>query len=304
MQVSVIICTYKRYELLRLAVDSLINQTASKDLFEVLIIENDIKESKEIKEITEYASKQINIRKTLEPSIGLSNARNKGIKEAKGGYLWFLDDDAKANPDYILNLNKIIDEIHPDVCGGPYFPFYLTDKPKWFKDEYGTNQYNNLPRMLNDNEYLSGGNIVFKNSFFNEYGFFDTSLGMKGNSILYGEETYLQIIARKKNTKIVIYGSNDLFIYHFVSEDKMKIRDRILRSFKLGYSHTFMDDNSFKKFTLLYYTLKTFVKIAMDISICPFSRKRENYIYLKNYYYEVTARKFSVLGNLCYKLTH
>lgn len=180
MLISVIICTYKRYELLRLAIESIAAQTAGREQFEVFIIGNDKTESEGIKKFVEDFSSELNIRSVIETETGLSNARNRGIKEAKGDYLWFLDDDAKANPDYIKHLKIVIFDINPDACGGSYYPFDITKKNKWYKDAYGTYKYPNLPRFAYEDEFLKGGKMIFKKNIFDNHVLFDKKLGMKG----------------------------------------------------------------------------------------------------------------------------
>ena len=136
MEISIVICTHRRFELLKLAVNSLIEQTASKDLFEVIIIDNDTKSNSEVQSIVKIASQKINIKYFHEKTIGLSHCRNTGGQAALSEYVGYMDDDAKASKNYIEKYLDIITSKKPDIIGGAFVAFYLTEKPKWFKDVY------------------------------------------------------------------------------------------------------------------------------------------------------------------------
>ena len=47
--ISIVICTHRRFELLKLAVKSMVNQSAKSDLYEVIVVDNDIRQNKEVK---------------------------------------------------------------------------------------------------------------------------------------------------------------------------------------------------------------------------------------------------------------
>jgi len=87
-RVSVVIPTYNRPHLLRRAIESVLNQTF--DDFEVLIIDG--ARSKETKDIVEsYGDGRL--RYIPQRGKGIANARNLGVKRARGEFIAFLDDD-------------------------------------------------------------------------------------------------------------------------------------------------------------------------------------------------------------------
>lgn len=86
--VSIIIPTYNRKELLKEAIDSVLNQTYGH--FELLIIDDGSEDgSAEI--IATYTDPRITY--IFQPHQGVSRARNQGIKVAQGSYIAFLDSD-------------------------------------------------------------------------------------------------------------------------------------------------------------------------------------------------------------------
>ncbi|MFA4646566.1 glycosyltransferase [Pyrococcus kukulkanii] len=86
--VSVIIPTYKRNELLKRAIDSVLDQ--GFDDFEVIIVDG--ARSEETRELVRsYGDGRI--RYVPQKGRGIANARNLGVKKARGEYIAFLDDD-------------------------------------------------------------------------------------------------------------------------------------------------------------------------------------------------------------------
>ena len=106
-KVSIIIPTYKPGEYLYECLDSIYEQTVSKQCIELIVVLNGVvngykdaiqsyldgKEGMEIK---------TNFLFTETP--GVSNARNMGLDEADGDYVAFVDDDDWVSPNYIANL--------------------------------------------------------------------------------------------------------------------------------------------------------------------------------------------------------
>lgn len=87
-KVSVVITTFNRADFLRKAIESVLRQTY-KD-FELLILDNSSTDN------TENVVKTLNdmrIRYVRHLPMGISAARNLGVKEAKGEFIAFLDDD-------------------------------------------------------------------------------------------------------------------------------------------------------------------------------------------------------------------
>ena len=109
----------------------------------------------------------------------------------RGETVGFLDDDAKVPPEWLRVAQEICQIFGPATFGGPYCAFYLSPKPAWYKDEYGSWVQGAQARCIGENEYLVGGNIFIRRAILEVLGGFDPSFGMKGNLIRYGEETAL-----------------------------------------------------------------------------------------------------------------
>jgi hypothetical protein len=176
--------------------------------------------------------KMTNLSYVMEPVQGLSSARNRGSQETQCEYVAYMDDDAKAPEKWVTQALSIIDQHKPDIFGGPIYPYYITDKPSWFKDEYEYRIHANYTGWLK-NEMISGSNYIIRKELLERLGGFDPNIGMKGKELGYGEESALLLKAREINSKI--YYSLDLIMLHLVPPFKMNIYYFITSSFKNGY---------------------------------------------------------------------
>lgn len=99
--VSVILPTYKRSEKIERAINSILNQTYQN--FEIIIVDDNDPGTEYRKETEQYMKKYKDNPKVryirMKKNGGGAAARNYGIKNAKGSYITFLDDDDEYKPD-------------------------------------------------------------------------------------------------------------------------------------------------------------------------------------------------------------
>ncbi len=90
---------------------------------EILIIDNGSSDNSRV--ILDSLIEKYNGRKTvrvirIENNIGLGNARNKAIEQAKGEYLYFMDSDDTISTDCISSLLSDAKKYHTDLTIGSY----------------------------------------------------------------------------------------------------------------------------------------------------------------------------------------
>lgn len=193
--ISVIVCSYNREKYIADAIISLMNQTLSPELYEVLIIDNNSKDrTAEIsKNLVERYSTTHSVKYCLEVKQGLSYARNRGILEANGDWLCYIDDDAIAESSFLENIHDFILK-HPEVggLGGKILPRYVHGKPAWMnrfmeglvsKVDYGDKLFEFKGRR-----FPVGCNMTYSKMILEKIGCFDVELGRKGDTGLASEE--------------------------------------------------------------------------------------------------------------------
>lgn len=298
--ISVVICTHRRPNMLREAVQSLIMQSAPPETYEVIIVDNDNIHNMAVQKIVTESAKMISIRYLHESRIGLSFARNTGGMNAVSDYICYIDDDAKAHYRYIETALKIVNFHKPDICGGPHYPFYLTPKPKWFLDRYGSDFKGEEARLLNKNEGLNGTNIVFNRKLLDTLGWFNPSLGLKGRKLWYGEETIIIINARKLMPDLKVYYDPNLLVYHFVPVWKMKIKNILKIAYFKGKSQAYFwipaDEEENFRWRAPFNLALTLITLFIKFFKATIFRDRKVFPYWQNYVFEVIAKSFESFG--------
>lgn len=243
---SIVICTYNRADVLDYALQSLTEQTAENESFDVIVVDNNSTDN--TKAVYEKYEKQLpNLKYVFETKQGLSHARNAGYKNTNTPYVGYIDDDAKANKNYVKFALDTIKTHKPDIFGGPIFPYYLTEKPTWFKDEYDYHGvFDENGWITNKSLHLAGSNIIFRTQLLHNLSGFDPNFGMQGDKFNYGEEVKLQDIARQKNA--TIYYNKSLIIKHLTPKYKLTLPFYLMNSFEIGkyfYYDKIINNNNF-----------------------------------------------------------
>ncbi|MBC8355937.1 MAG: glycosyltransferase family 2 protein [Planctomycetes bacterium] len=117
--VSLILCTYNREHWIGDAIQSLLKlRTVDRLSYEVIVVDNASTDNtpEVIAAIAESADRPV--RYVRETRQGPSAARNRGIAEASGEWLAFIDDDERADPDWLLELLATTAEKGVRVSGG------------------------------------------------------------------------------------------------------------------------------------------------------------------------------------------
>jgi glycosyltransferase involved in cell wall biosynthesis len=160
----------------------------------VLVDNNCTDNTREICEAFAKAHKDVNFRYVTEPEQGLSAARNKGIKEAKGEVIVYIDDDALVDTWYLRTYAEWF-AMHPETmaCGGPIEPLYETEEPSWMTSYTKAlltawMNYGDKVREYPKGRYPGGGNAGYRKSVFDKVGLFNTALGRKGGNLMGSEE--------------------------------------------------------------------------------------------------------------------
>jgi GT2 family glycosyltransferase len=166
---SLIIITLRRAALLRMTLAALARQTRPID--EVIVVDNGPDPD------TEAAARDAGARYVVEPQRGYGSARNRGLAEARGDVLYFLDDDCVAEPDWAERLWEALESERADLAGGSRvsarrglaatLEYLSTDGPVL------------SPKLpAGPAPFLSTSNLIFRREVVDRAGAFDEKLAM------------------------------------------------------------------------------------------------------------------------------
>jgi glycosyltransferase involved in cell wall biosynthesis len=234
--ITIAICTYNRSVLLAGAIESLSQQSCDPNLYQILVVDN---ASTDRTQDTIASSQQRypdrNIIWIYEKKQGLSNARNYAWRSSHSTWIGFLDDDARAAPDYLEKVFALISHGCQYMCvGGPIYPFYTTNKPFWFKDIYESRVWGQQARLLNQGESLSGSNMIWRRESLELAGGFNENLGVRGMVLSIGEETDIFKRLWRQTRQPQFYYSPELIVRHWVPEEKLTVRYQLKRFYAIG----------------------------------------------------------------------
>jgi glucosyl-dolichyl phosphate glucuronosyltransferase len=220
LDLSIVIPTHKRETLLKVLLDSIIEQTCQWSRFEVIVVDNYPEPYQPTQDLCSSGNySALNIRCENDPVLGSSEARNFGAKLAKAPWVAFIDDDEKLPAHWVERAFEIIENYAPDIFGGPYHPYYLDPRPSWFQDQYLTLTLSKDKGWVKDERNLFGGNIVFRKTCLDQLGGFSVEYGRTGHNREYGEETEIQMRAHR--LEMSFYYDPDLYIFHYVHPERL-----------------------------------------------------------------------------------
>ena len=99
-KLSVVIPTLNRADLVARTIDQIEQQTVSRDLYEVLVVDNASTDQTQ-QVLAQKAAVYPNIRIHSQAKRGAAPTRNTGIRKAEGEIVLFIDDDIFAEPELI-----------------------------------------------------------------------------------------------------------------------------------------------------------------------------------------------------------
>ncbi|MFN5417566.1 MAG: glycosyltransferase family 2 protein [Flavobacteriia bacterium] len=142
--VSIVIPTVNREKLLIQTLVSVVQMDADFSSFEVLVIDNGSTDNTKLQvELFIEQNSSVKIRYVFEEIPGLLSARHRGLFEAKGDVLAYIDDDVVLSKNWLKSIIQVLhDKPEISILTGPCLPLYEENPPAWLdyfwtKDENG-----------------------------------------------------------------------------------------------------------------------------------------------------------------------
>lgn len=177
--ISVIIPTYNGADVLRKSLETWTQQTVSMDDYEVIVVDNNSTE--DIRSVVEcvVGSGNSNIRYVLETTKGATAARHRGVRESRGEYLVFADNDGLYNPECLEEILKVYQGNPECVAVACKIDIQWDGKePDWIEPyKYLLGQLNYGNNVVYGTDfYLNGGFMSVRRDVFERLGGFNPDL--------------------------------------------------------------------------------------------------------------------------------
>ena len=218
-EISVIIPTYNRCDLLKRAINSVIKQTITPK--EIIIVDNG--STDQTYQMVSSLFPEINY--FIEKKRGVSAARNKGILESKSKWIAFLDSDDAWKP------TKLEKQMEYSVFNQDKYRIIHTDE-NWYRNKKFLNQLKkhkksggNIFKNSLQLCCISPSSVVLKKQIFDDYGLFDENLEVCEDYDMWIRITAKEEVGFLDSPLVLKYGGHsDQLSKKFWGMDRFRIK--------------------------------------------------------------------------------
>jgi glucosyl-dolichyl phosphate glucuronosyltransferase len=243
---SIIVCTHNRADLLRKCLQATIQEMRSAEVSgELLVVDNASTDHTKtvVDALAEEAGGAVRLKYFFESEPNLSIARNRGIDEATGSVLVFLDDDAFPASGWLSSCLKAF-AMNPTVLGvgGEVTPRLGAAAPDWFREpltaiytvmDLGGTEVRPFPPQ----SHPVGANMAFRRSVF-ETRRFSSRLGRSRRTLVTGDDSEMCASIRKAGGKLLYVPG--MKVEHFIHPERLTEQWVLERYFFEGISRACM----------------------------------------------------------------
>ena len=174
--ISIIICTRNRAASLRRTIESVrALSTPPATAWEFIVVDNGSTDDTRAVVEAAVAASEIDVKYVYEGRKGLSQARNAGIRQARGEVIAFTDDDMLVETDWLVRIAEQCAQ-HPTMT--MYFGRTRVSRPEQPRLAIREGDSPVLYRFpCTPNEPGSGNNMIFRTAVLPLVGEFDVTLG-------------------------------------------------------------------------------------------------------------------------------
>jgi glycosyltransferase involved in cell wall biosynthesis len=250
MDLSIIVCTFNRAEMLQNSIDSIIHCELPEDLTaEIIVVDNNSSDDTEalIKGLINKDGFPMEVKYYFEKRPGKSCALNTGLEHAAGNHIAFTDDDIIVDSQWIKEIIKAFDR-YPDYnCfGGRVLARFPSHVPPWFeingnlkflRSAFGNRDDGDIETEYGENTISStpgGGNMFFRKGAIETNGLFRDDLGPIGNELGFSEDTEYCLRLIQKGEQFMYIPS--ALVYHIIPEERLEKPYLLHWQYKCGKS--------------------------------------------------------------------
>lgn len=241
IRLSLVISTFNRSAQLLTTLESVAAQDLDPAAWECIVVDNNSQDDTAAC-FARFAGahRGLDLRMVRETAPGVSCARNRGIREARGEVVAIIDDDERIVPGFVRAYADFF-AAHPEAeaAGGRIIADYPSGRPAWMS------RYTEIPianpmdfgpavRPFPAGRIPGGGNMALRRATLRRYGGFDPALGRVGGRLTGGEES--DLFYRLRRDGVELWYLPEAVMWHIIPPEKLTADYFRRLSFNVGVS--------------------------------------------------------------------
>ena len=256
------ICTYKRPQMLKACLGSLMSQQVPSDwVIEILIVDNDASESARMIVENYQQQSKFPISYFCEKNQGIPFARNRGCDESltkNADWVLFMDDDETADPNWFMAYHEAMRKYQSDVYSGTVRYIFPKDYADWLGNKGDAETPDGaLKKRASTNNALVRKNVLEHGSYNLR---FDNNMAYTG-----GEDTDFFIRYEKMGGKII--HVKEAIVQEIVTKNRLTITWRIKRQYSSSTNRVYVNKKIMGTSKAIILALKEFLRHCLEGSI-------------------------------------
>lgn len=228
-EVTVCIATFRRPQLLKSALDSVVAQEFEfPAALKIVVVDNDVQQTAK-ETVDEYRhSSVVEITYDVEPIQNIALARNRALAHAEGKYVAFIDDDEVACANWLAAMISAAKQYAVGVVFGPVIPVVPKEAPDWVRR--GTFFVRERHQTGHSCKFGKTGNVLLDRKLLeSQRRMFDPAYGLTG-----GSDT--EFFARLGRDGVAMIWCDEAIVKEFVLPERMCVAWLARRAFRGGQS--------------------------------------------------------------------
>lgn len=236
---SIVVCTHNRRDLLPTCLESLLADTSTVER-ELVIVDNASTDGT-ADYLRDFSARPapFPVRSVFEPALGLSNARNTGLRATTGEFMLFTDDDVWVDDGWADAMVAPFDDPDVGVVGGRVVAEWPPDAPEWAHD-YPTGlvvppDIGSESRPIVPPDFVVGASLGLRRLALQSLTepVFDPLLGVRGGARFLHEEV---VLLERLSKDWAAYYTADAVVHHPVFADRMDLSRLSIWALQAGVS--------------------------------------------------------------------
>jgi glycosyltransferase involved in cell wall biosynthesis len=248
--VTIVLPTYRRPDALEHALAGIAAQADAPFPWEIVVVDNAGDGAVARTVATWHVASALDARCVTEARPGASHARNRGIAEARGEVIAFVDDDVVPRPGWLAAITAPIFAGRCDATGGKVVLDESVPRPAWLADDRVGGYLTAFDPADNErdarpDEWLVTANAAFRATLLRDVGGFDTRLGPKGGSPMVNDDLVLFRRCLEQGASVRFVPT--AVVVHELPPSRLRPRYLLRRAYAQGRSDWIVDAATFER---------------------------------------------------------